>query len=311
VNAAQQITSGSVLWQTVFVSFAVVLILFEVARGWHSGLPRQLVRIAAVVLAYAVAFFGGRMLVPVVRPMVRVPDFVISTVGGALLALIVYALISGIGRMLFKRTGQQSSATVRLLYGLSGGALGVLFGGFVVWLLVVGIRALGTIADAEVQSEASRGAFLNSERTVRGSYARPQVEAGANGESPSLVISLARLKNSIEMGSLGTAVKTVDAVPTSTYQTLGKVGQVFSNPISAQRFLNFPGARELTEHPRIVALRNDDELMQKIAQGRLLDLLQDQRLIDAANDPSLAAQVKKFQLQRALDYATGNNAAAR
>jgi len=41
-----------------------------------------------------------------------------------------------------------------------------------------------------------------------------------------------------------------------------------------------------------------------IAQGRFLDLIQDRRLIDAANDPALANRIKKFDLQRALDYAT-------
>ena len=40
-----------------------------------------------------------------------------------------------------------------------------------------------------------------------------------------------------------------------------------------------------------------------IAQGRYLDLLQNQRVIDAANDPVLADRFKKFDLQRALDYA--------
>ena len=40
-----------------------------------------------------------------------------------------------------------------------------------------------------------------------------------------------------------------------------------------------------------------------IAQGRFLDLLQNQRIIDAANDPTLADRIKKFDLQRALDYA--------
>jgi hypothetical protein len=40
-----------------------------------------------------------------------------------------------------------------------------------------------------------------------------------------------------------------------------------------------------------------------IAQGRLLELLQDPRIIDAANDPALAEQLKKFDLKAALDYA--------
>ncbi len=60
----------------------------------------------------------------------------------------------------------------------------------------------------------------------------------------------------------------------------------------------------MSEYPKIVALRNDPEISDMIAQGRFLDLIQDQRLIDAANDPALASQIKKFDLQKALDYAT-------
>ena len=44
-----------------------------------------------------------------------------------------------------------------------------------------------------------------------------------------------------------------------------------------------------------------------IAQRRFLDLLQAQRIIDAANDPVLADRIKKFDLQRALDYALQRN----
>src|SRR5947207_7689172 len=51
--------AGSPLWQAVFVSFAVLLILFEVVHGWRLGLVRQLVRVAALAAAYAAAFFGG------------------------------------------------------------------------------------------------------------------------------------------------------------------------------------------------------------------------------------------------------------
>jgi hypothetical protein len=51
-------------------------------------------------------------------------------------------------------------------------------------------------------------------------------------------------------------------------------------------------------------LRADPEVTDMIAHGKFMDLLQDQRLIEAANDPALAAQVKSFQFQKALDYAT-------
>ena len=88
-------THGSPGWQTIFVSFALVLILFEVVRGWRLGVVRQMVRLIALLLAYAAAIFGGRALLPLLRPFLHVPDLIISIFAGALLALLVYATILG------------------------------------------------------------------------------------------------------------------------------------------------------------------------------------------------------------------------
>ncbi len=265
------------------------------------GLLRQLVRVGAVIAAYAAAWFGGKLLLPMLRPFLTMPDFVIAIVAGAVLALLVYVVLTTVGTILFKRTAQQESGTVRLLYGLSGAAIGFLFGAFLVWLVVVGIRSLGAVAEVQLHSSVKNSpakkllAPLPTPRRVS--------SAGEKSDS-SLMVSLARLKNSVELGSIGQLVKAVDVVPSSIYETLGKVGTIASNPESAERFFSYPGARELSDNPKILALRADPEITDMIEHGRLLELLQDQRLIDAANDPALAAQVESFQFQKALDYAT-------
>jgi hypothetical protein len=82
-----------------------------------------------------------------------------------------------------------------------------------------------------------------------------------------------------------------------------KTGRVLSSPECTQKFLTFPGARELSEHPKIVALRSDPEIADLITHGRFLDLLQNPHVIEAANDPVLAERIKKFDIQHALDYA--------
>ncbi|MEY2481273.1 MAG: hypothetical protein QOI04_2200 [Verrucomicrobiota bacterium] len=296
-------TAGSPIWQIVFVSFAAVLILFEIVRGWRLGLPRQLMRVAAVAAAYAIAIFGGRFILPVARPFVKMPDIAISIFGAALLGLLVYFVITIAGAILFKRTNQQSSSVVRWFYGLTGALLGLFFGAFFVWLVVVGVRSLGAIADAKVRTEAAVAPEQSQSDTSRRIRLRLADVDLANAESGPLLEMLARLKNSIELGAVGDVVKTSDVVPASTYQTLGKIGLIFSNPESAARFLSYPGARELSDHPKIVALRSDPEITEMISQGRYFDLLHDARVIDAANDPTLAERVTKFDLQRALDYA--------
>jgi hypothetical protein len=298
VNPQLQQAAGSPVWQLVFISFALALVLFEILRGWKRGIARQLARLGALIAAYFVAFYAGSFAVPLLRPVLKMPDAILSVLAGAALALVVYAVITGLGTMLFKRTSQHDSALVRFFYGLSGAVLGIFFGAFLVWLVVFGVRSLGTVADAKVHQEAAE-----QNNAVLHAVDRRRPLSETNEESATLTTSLARLKNSLELGVVGDAVKKADLVPTKTYETLGKVGKVVSDPESAQRFLNFPGAHELSENPKFVALRDDPEITQMISQGRYLDLLQNQKILDAANDPELRANIMKFDLQGALNYA--------
>ena len=293
----QSATAGSSLWQTVFISFAVVLLLLEILRGYRLGLPRQLMRGAAVIAAYAAGYFGGNLMLPLLRPILKWPDFIVSMIGGALLALVVYGVIAGLGSLLFKRTAQHPSASVRLIYGFSGALTGIVFGLFFIWLILVGIRSVGSVADAQVQAhprvENKPAPSAHDEKTL----------SLENFDADSLTAFLARLKNSVELGKLGDVVKQTDVTPPAVYQTLKDAGTVCANPESARRFLSFPGAVELSEHPKIVALRNDPEIADLIRQGRILELMQNRRVLEAANDPTLVEKVKQFDIKKALEYA--------
>ncbi len=287
----------------MFVSFAFLLILFEVLRGWRLGVARQLARLAALIAAYFVAFFGGKFMVPIVRPFFKMPDALLSILAGAVLALMVYAIINGLGAIWFKRTRQHDSLLVRFLYGSAGAVFGLFFGAFLIWLLIVGVRSVGAVADARVRGQEDVSAPPQP-RALHVVDVRRSLFSKSSEELPPLMTSLARLKNSLEMGLIGDAVKKADIIPAKTYEALGKVGQVASSPKTAERFLSYPGARNLTEHPKIAALRNDPEISQMIAQGRLFELLQNEKIRAVLNDRSIIDQIKNFDLQRALDYAT-------
>jgi hypothetical protein len=296
------LVSGSPLWQTVFVSFAILVLLLQVLRGWRLGLPRQLLRIVALVAAYSTALFGGKAALPFLRPLLKVPDFVLSAFGGAILAMIVYSVINTVGTILFKRTDQQASGAVRLVWGISGAVLGLLFGLFFIWLMVVGIRSVGAVAEAQINALAPGTIAPFEERSLRPRAQPPRTPSNVPDQN-SLPFSLARLKKSIELGTVGDVVKQSDVLPGGVYETLAKVGEVFAKPERASRFLSYPGVIELTENPKLLALRADPEITRMVEEGRLWELMQDDRLIEAANDAELAAEIKKFDLKKALDYA--------
>ncbi len=295
-------SAGSSLWQLVFISFGCVLILLEMLRGWRRGLARQLARLGALIAAYGVAYFGGSLFGPWARPFLHMPDAVLSLVVGGVLGLIVYVVINGLGTMFFRRTGQHESALSRVIYGMSGALLGLFFGCLLVWLLVVSVRSLGAIANAQVRQQPATQEGATPDRSLHAVDLRNGAFSEPNDSAP-LLTTLARLKNSLELGSVGTVVKKADVVPTSAYDTLGRVGKIFSDPESAQRFLSFPGARELAENPKIVALREDPEISDLIAQHRFFELLQNGKILNAANDPSVVQGVKNFNLPAAMDYA--------
>jgi hypothetical protein len=300
------LVSGSPLWQTVFLSFAAVLLLFQVLRGWRLGLPRQLVRLAAIVCAYSAALWGGPLLLSFLRPLINVPDFLLSAIGGAILAMIIYSLINTVGAILFKRTGQQSSSLVRLVFGASGAVLGIFFGLFFLWLLVVGIRTAGAIAEAQINARAPASVPSFDERTSGSRNAARRTPVDVPDEE-SLTMSLARLKKSIELGPVGHVVKQTDILPGGVYETLGKIGEICAKPERATRFLSYPGVAALADNPKILALRADPEINDMIEQGRLIDLVQDERLIEAVNDPEFRAQLRHFDFKAALDYALKEN----
>jgi uncharacterized membrane protein required for colicin V production len=295
--------AGSPLWQLVFISFGVILILFEVLRGWRLGLMRQITRLVGLGAAYAAAFLCGALLVPAVRPFFKMPDPVLAILCSAALAVVAYMLVSGVGTILFKRTSQQESGLLYLIYGFSGAILGLFFGIFLLWLTVASVRTIGALAEGQAGGRSGAAAHGTQDPTSRALDVRRRFLSEPEDGMQMLATSLARLKNSLELGLLGSALKNTDPVSQRTYETLEKAGSVLSNPERTQKFLTFPGARELAEHPKIIALRSDPEIADLIAQGRFLDLLQNPRVIDVANDPVLAKRIKKFDIQRALDYA--------
>ncbi len=120
MTSETQAVAGSPLWQVVFISFGVILILFEVVLAWRLGLMRQIARLIALGAAYGAVFLGGSLCVPMARSFFKMPDPVLSILCGAMLALTAYALVSGIGAILFKRTSQQESGLLYLIYGFAG-----------------------------------------------------------------------------------------------------------------------------------------------------------------------------------------------
>ncbi len=277
-------TQGSNAWQITFFFAAALFVAFQIVRGWRLGVVRQLFNMLGLVAAYLVAIFGGRLAAPVFRPL-GYPDIVVSTVAGALLGIVVFAVISATGAIVFRKTSQQNLGLVRLGYGAGGSAIGVVFGILMVWFAVLGIRLLGSIAEAEIQ------------------FAQPAAHAKRHPKHGGVVQGLAEMKHSLEQGRAGAVMQKVDPMPAKVYDIIGKIGRVISDPERAMRFMNYPGAKSLSQHPKIRALQSDPAIAEKVEARDFVGLMKNQHLVNAANDAEIGALVRNFELEKALDYA--------
>ena len=283
-------TSSDFWLQWAFFAAGSVTVLLEIVKGWRRGVMRQIMHLAALIVCYAAAWFGGPLVAPVMRPL-GYPDFILSGIGGFALALVVFILFTSAGALLFKKTSQQSVWIVRLGYGLTGSALGLVIGLILVWGALIVIRLLGTLAEGEV-SAASRLAAKKAGAHEAGSIQRPNLA----------VLGVAAMKHSLDHGVAANIVRETDPVPAKTYAIINKVTAVLSSPESGNRMLNFPGAQPLITNPKMIELRDDPEIAKQIKSGDIMGLLKNRHVISVANDPELHEMLKKFELEKALDY---------
>ena len=281
-------------WQIAFFAAAAMLVLFKAWRGWRLGVARQVISLAALAGAYLAGIFGGRFAVPILRPVLGFPEPVLILLGGALLGLAVYLSVSLIGAILFKKTAEQRVGVVRLGYGFSGAAVGAVFGLFLVWIAVLAIRLLGSVA--ETQIAVAKNPRITDQRTTPTPTPRAM-------PSSQIIHGLAHMKRSLEHGTAGAMVQHVDPIPTSIYLVLTKLGMMVSNEQSIARFLAYPGVQPLLAHPKISALQNDAEITRDILAHNYFSLLRNNRIVAAASDAEIGELMRKFEFEKALDYA--------
>jgi uncharacterized membrane protein required for colicin V production len=269
--------------QTSFFIGATVLVCLMAYRGWRLGIVRQTFSIFSLGIAYAAAWFGGPYLIQVLRPL-GFPDRVLSIIGSALIGTFLYLLFALLSALVFKKTAHQKFGPVRFGFGAAGAILGAAFGIFLVLVLSVAIRLLGS---------------LGENKTV---IRNPKSAQPAPPPSP-LTQGLAQLKHSIESGPAGEIITHVDPIPEQVYDTLGKFGRLVANPESLSRFTELPKVKSLSAHPKLLALRDDPDIAKAIREQDFLSLLRNPKLVEAANDPEVAKVVGEFDINKALDAA--------
>jgi hypothetical protein len=261
---------------------AGLVMLIQVWRGWRAGIARAVAELCAVVLGYC----GGYLVGPYLGPMLALigfPSHVLDLLGGLMVFFVIYLGIVILAATLFKRTAQQSFPPIRWFFGIGGALIGVFTGLVFVLTGVIAIRVYGTLIEPRA--------------ALRETGLAPQ------GALPSWMERVIKMKQSLDGGGVGMIVRKIDPLPPQLYDTTEKMGAVLASPPAMDRFFQFPGARALATHPKVVALRHDPDLLRAAQRGHYLRLLGNPRLVQAANDPEVIRRASQLDFEKALDYA--------
>ena len=272
------VSHGSPLWQGILFFAAFLFLLWELWGGWRRGIVRSGVNFCAFVLSGFLGVLAGQATGFVVERILPGYGFMAGAFVGSIVTLVVLCLSLFLGAVLFKRTGQQPSNMLRLLYGIGGSFFGLLTGLVIIWGGITIVRSFGVVA-----------------QTMIGNRPLSEVPAG--------IKALVTLKDSLELGPAGKVAEAVDAVPPGIYEMIDRIGKLTSDQAAMARFLDYPGMQEIMQHPRVAALLRDPEIVRDAQDRNILGLMQSRSLLEAVNDPSLQKQLAGLDLQKALDYA--------
>ncbi len=272
---------GEWTWQGAVLLCCALWVLISMLRGWTNGLMRQLTAVVAfIVAAFLVLHFTNKLAEFLHR---EVPQIFQIPIAALLIWIIFYNGILLFGRILFKRTRDQDSLPGRLIYGIGGALIGFAYGLFFIWSLLIGVRVMGRIAENQIEIEQARSEPLGK-----------------------LMLSLAKLKNSVELGIGRSVINAVDPAPPAFYLELDRYSRLIGDPRAIRKMLEYPGFRGVLQDPKILDLQRDPEILADMQSGNLLAVFSNRKVLAVLNDPYLRQVFSLKELRAALDFA-GNS----
>lgn len=267
----------------LIVSLSVLVVIYCVWSGWRNGVVRQVCRFVALGAAYLATAIGGQVVARML-PLSSWPPLAVQTISCVGIGALAFLVVTVISNILFRKTSEQESGLVRLLYGIGGAFFGFIVGSVFLLVLLAGVRVTGTIANAQIAVAENRHELLPA---ARHRY----------------LAEVSRAKWIVENGAAGPVLRSVDPIPDSVYVTLDKISRVTADPAAMQRLIEFPGTRQLARHPGLIKIVRDPVVLEALATRDFMALLKNPKIIGSLLDESLRPALQKFDLIGALDYA--------
>ena len=297
-------SDASPLWQGGLFLLAILMLIFETWRGGRAGFARAGINFSAVIIATVVGLFAAQMTAAPLGGTKDPGGFVAGAVVGLGLGVFVFLVLWLTGIIFFKRTDHQATGIFRFFWGAGGAFFGFLMGVLIVWGGISGIRSLGALAEARV--EIAKDAAHEAAAPARPGHPAPSAPSAEAVTPPPLAVNLMKLKESLELGPAGKLVESMDPLPPDFYDLIVQTGRLTGDQQALLRFFEYPGLDKILKNPKFAELVNDPEFQkagQNVSLGSVTALIASSKLRAAAQDPELAAELKKIDLRAALKFA--------
>ena len=275
--------SGSPFWQTAFLFGGAIFLLWQTWRGWRTGLFRSGVNFAAILVSAVFGLLAAELAAAPFGGLHYLPGFLAGGVVGGGLGLFLFFAIWLVGALTAKQTEHYGFGPLSLIWRIGGALFGLLIGLAIILGSISLVRIVGAVAETRLELEKPSAGEPETAR---------RVSDGA-----------ATLKKSLELGSAGRLLESVDVLPPDFYEVVAQFGRLTSDPEKMQRFLDYPSIQQVLQNPRVVDLFADPDLARAWQEKNVLEIFNNQAIAAAMKDPVLAGQLRKVDLSAALKFA--------
>ena len=281
--------------------FIVACVVFFAVSGFFQGLVRQIIGIAALLMAFLFAEHAGALIPDALVQRMNVPLTLIPGVKlgmGGIIVLFAAILVGRFGvKLLRLGKSKEEAAKQKRQDHFRGAMFGGLKGMLFALIVLMIVFSLGQVAEvveprarAAAQGQAGPGAPGPKSQPVEGSAVRR---------------FFATAKRRIEKSVAGPVVRRASVLDQEMLQSFGDVIDISNDPQALARLREHPDVQKLMEFQNIRELTRDPEIVQAAQERRLLDLLNHPGVAAAARDVKLTETVKSMDFDRIIAHAKG------
>lgn len=247
--------------------------------GYRHGLVRQAIELGALVLAILFAKPVSASIPPGLPGIRNTPLLLQPVATQAVAALLVMLLAVAVGRLgvMALKLGQDKAEAKRRSKRdrRRGAGLGAVKGLLYALIALVIVHNLGQVAEITTEHAARRGAQIRS---------------------PGMGRSLIKAKKAIDGSTAAGIVKLASPIDEQVFALLADLLDIANDAAALKRLQQHSDLQPLLDNPHIVALAQDEGIIQAAKDRQFLAILDNQKVADAVDDPELRAELKRLDV---------------